>query len=67
MKKLTLLLIVCIMGGISVSQAQEVADFVSETRGDTLVVKDFVAMGNVANSLGDLVEIDSLAPDTRVY
>ncbi len=67
MKKITLLIIVFIMGGISASQAQVVADFVSETRGDTLVVKDFVAMGSVANSLGDLVEIDSLAPDTRVY
>ena len=66
MKKLTLLLIVCIMGGISVAQAQTIDDYVSETRGDTLVVKDFTEMG-AANSLGDLVEIDSLAPEGRVY
>lgn len=67
MKKLTLLLI-CIIGGFSLSHAQStIDDFISGQRGDTLVVKDFSAMDNAPNSLADLVEIDTLAPETRVY
>ena len=58
---------VCILAGITSVQAQTIDDYITATRGDTLVVKDFTAMDNVANALGDLVEIDTLAPDTRVY
>lgn len=66
MKKLTLLLI-CIVGGFSVAHAQTTDDYISEQRGDTLVVKTYSEMESNANALADLVEIDSLAPDTRVY
>ncbi len=66
MKKLTLLLI-CIVGSFSLSYAQTIDDYITGQRGDTLVVKDFTAMDNQPNALADLAEIDSLAPDTRVY
>jgi len=66
MKKLTLLLI-CMVGSFSLSYAQTIDDYITDQRGDTLVVKDFAAMDNQPNALADLVEIDTDAPETRVY
>ncbi|MAO66639.1 MAG: hypothetical protein CL666_16730 [Balneola sp.] len=66
MKKLTLLLI-CIVGSFSLAHAQTTDDYITGQRGDTLVVKDFAAMDNSPNALADLIEIDTLAPPTRVY
>ena len=58
---------IAMLWGFGTVHAQEVADYVTTQRGDTLVVKDFVDMDYIANSLADLVEIDSLAPEGRVY
>jgi hypothetical protein len=66
MKKLTLLLI-CIVGSYSLSYAQTIEDYISSQRGDTLVVKTYSEMEAQPNSLADLVEIDTDAPESRVY
>jgi hypothetical protein len=67
MKKL-LLLAACLMLALSMASAQTLMDFVSEVRGDTLVVKDFVDMGNQSNSLYNVILMDTLAvPAGRVY
>ncbi len=66
MKKLTLLLI-CIVGGYTAAHAQTIDDFVSETRGDTLVVNTYEEHEFAENALTDLIAMDTLAPDTRVY
>jgi hypothetical protein len=55
------------VGSFSLSYAQTIDDYITDQRGDTLVVKDFAAMDNQPNALADLVEIDTDAPETRVY
>lgn len=65
MKKLTLLLI-CIVGSYTAAHAQ-IEDYISETRGDTVVVKTWAEMEYVGNALPDVVAADTDAPDGRVY
>lgn len=48
-------------------QAQDFDDYIEETRGDTVVVSDFVDMGNQANSLAEAIELDEDPPEGRVY
>ena len=67
MKKVTVLILFMAFWVIPEIQGQSIDDFISGQRGDTLVVKDYVAMGFAANSLADLVELDTSAPDSRVY
>lgn len=66
MKKLLLLISICALGAFSTSYAQN-SDYYSEVRGDTLVVKNLIDMEGEINSLVDLIESDTQAPDTRVY
>lgn len=60
-----ILLFFCTIGSFSHIQAQDM-DLVDEVRGDTLVVKNLVDVGE-SNSLIDLIESDSDAPEDRVY
>ncbi len=48
-------------------RAQTLMDYVDEVRGDTLVIKNYTDMGNVANSLLDAIVADEQAPPGRVY
>jgi len=72
MKKVLLMLVVCCAFLISFGFAQNTYDdFVSEVKGDTLVIKDYWEMdptNGVANSLTDAVTADSVdVPEGRVY
>jgi hypothetical protein len=67
MKKL-LVLAACLLLSISWVSAQTLMDYVSAVKGDTLVVKDFVDMGNKPNSLYSVMTLDTLnVPAGRVY
>jgi len=66
MKKLLVIMAVLL---VSVpASSQTLMDYVLEQRGDTLVIKDFVDMGNQANSLTQALLLDTDAvPAGRVY
>lgn len=66
MKKITLLLIFCIIAMAHVVHAQDLMDYVEEVRGDTLVILSIDDTGE-PNTLIDAIELDTDAPDTRVY
>jgi hypothetical protein len=42
-------------------------DYINEIRGDTIVVKDYIDMAQTANSLNQVIELDSFPPAGRVY
>jgi hypothetical protein len=68
MKKLLLLLIASLLMPLSIGVSQTLMDYVSATRGDTLVIKDYTAMGGVQNSLYQVLYLDSVSvPAGRVY
>jgi len=68
MKNLRLLLVVFVLLTASMVFSQTLSDYVAETRGDTLVVKDFSDMGDVTNSLYQVLFLDSVdVPAGRVY
>jgi hypothetical protein len=52
---------------ISLVIAQTLDDYVLETKGDTLVIKDFIDLGNQPNSLNQVFALDNAAPAGRVY
>ncbi len=47
--------------------AQSFDDYILETRGDTVVVKDLTDMAGVADALFNAIELDNNAPAGRVY
>lgn len=58
----------CVVGMASAYAQAPYDEYVDEVRGDTLVVKDFVGMGNNPNSLVNVVSADSVdVPEGRVY
>ncbi len=68
--KRMLLIVTTLLLPLSVTLSQTLADYVKETRGDTLVIKDYVDMGGagVANSLYNALNLDtSHVPAGRVY
>lgn len=67
MKKLLILsMLLLLLASMAVSQT--LMDYVSAVSGDTLVIKDFVEMGNQPNSLYNAMLLDSLnVPAGRVY
>ncbi|MEX2603013.1 MAG: T9SS type A sorting domain-containing protein [Gracilimonas sp.] len=68
MKKLMLLLIVCALAATTAVQAQTLDDYVDSYRGDTMVVKSYVDMGQEANSLVNAISADTVdVPVGRVY
>jgi len=68
MKIVRLLFVVFVLLTTSMVFSQTLADYVAETRGDTLVVKDFTDMGDVTNSLYQVLFLDSVdVPAGRVY
>jgi hypothetical protein len=68
MKNVRLLFVVFVLLTTSVVFSQTLEDYVLETRGDTLVVKDYTDMGDELNSLRQIIFLDSVnVPDGRVY
>jgi len=67
MRKSLLALLLISLVSISAVFAQTLDDYVLETRGDTLVIKDFIDMGNGASSLNQVFALDDAAPTGRVY
>ncbi len=67
MRKLILFAAIMCVVSVSAVNSQTLQDYILEQRGDTLVIKDFSDMGNQANSLYEVMTIDSLAPAGRVY
>jgi hypothetical protein len=68
MRKILYLFLSLILIPMCVSFAQGYMDYVSEVKGDTLVVKDYVDMGNQASSLTNVVTQDNQnVPAGRVY
>jgi hypothetical protein len=67
MKKKLLSVSVLMLFMASTSYAQSFEDFISEVRGDTVVIKDLVDMNLVPNSLIDAIELDTDPPEGRVY
>ena len=65
MKK-SLLVLLLLLFSMSVAFGQ-IDDYVLETRGDTIVIKDFYDMGDQPNSLADVLAADDAAPAGRVY
>ena len=49
------------------AQGDPLTDFVEETRGDTLVIKDFFDANGTASTLGAVIAADTNAPEGRVY
>jgi len=68
MKRTLLAMCVAVLSMFSIAGAQTLMDYVKQVKGDTLVVKDFIDMGNVANSLANVLNADtSNVPAGRVY
>ncbi|OGU27530.1 MAG: hypothetical protein A2057_15070 [Ignavibacteria bacterium GWA2_35_9] len=67
MRKVLLPFIVLLLISLSTSFAQVLMDYVSEVRGDTLVIKDYTDMGGEASSLNNVLLVDTDAPAGRVY
>lgn len=67
MKKLVIPFFVFLLICFSSINAQVLADYVAETIGDTLVIKDYTDMGGTASSLLSAIELDTEAPAGRVY
>ena len=66
MRKVLLVLGLCMI--FVSSSFAALMDYVKEVKGDTLVVNDFYDMGEVSNSLNNVVEADTLdVPAGRVY
>jgi len=67
MKKMMLLCSLFLLLQVAVF-AQPYADYITEERGDTLVIKNFADYENVANSLTLAISADTVdVPDGRVY
>ena len=68
MRKILYFSITLFLIPMCISFAQGVMDYVSQVKGDTLVVKDYVDMGNQASSLTNVVTDDNQnVPADRVY
>jgi hypothetical protein len=68
--RLILFTMIIILIAIPAAFAQTLDDFILATRGDTLVIKDFVDMGtnaNNASTLSQVFALDTAAPAGRVY
>lgn len=66
MKRLILLLIFCMAAMVHTGHSQDLMDLVEEVRGDTLVILSLNDTGD-PNTLIDAIELDTDAPQTRVY
>lgn len=66
MKKVVPVLFMFLLLSFTSFYAQSLNDYVSEVRGDTLVIKDFIDM-NAPSSIINAVELDLAAPAGRVY
>lgn len=66
MKKLTLLMIICMVGMASTVQAQQFSDFIEEMRGDTAVVLSSDDTQE-ANTLLNAITYDEDRDENRVY
>jgi len=68
MKRYHVLLVSMFFVSTAVTHAQSLMDYVSAQRGDTLVVKDYAAMGCKVNALYYVLTLDTVnVPAGRVY
>jgi len=67
MKKAVLLFSMFLLVSFGSFYAQTLNDYVSQVKGDTLVIKDFIEAGNQPSSIINAVELDTQAPAGRVY
>jgi hypothetical protein len=67
MRRSLVLFFVLAVAAAGTARGQSFMDYIQEMRGDTAVVKDYVDMGNVANSLISAIQLDNNATDDRVY
>ncbi|MCA1803055.1 MAG: T9SS type A sorting domain-containing protein [Rhodothermaceae bacterium] len=65
-KMLPIIVALLLMAGVNPAIAQSFEDFITETRGDTVVVIDAVESG-LNNTLHDAIELDANPPEGRVY
>jgi hypothetical protein len=66
MRKAVLLFVVFLLVSVSSFYAQTLNDYVSEVRGDTLVIKDYIDMSE-SSTLTSAVTLDTAPPAGRVY
>lgn len=67
MKKILLALVVISLVSMPALFAQTLEDYTLAVRGDTLVIKDFIDMGNQPSSLNQVFALDTAPPAGRVY
>ena len=67
MRKVFLLLVLFVIFSMSSVFAQTWDDYILEVRGDTVVIKDYIDMGQTANTLNQAIELDPSPPAGRVY
>ena len=67
MRKVFLLLVLLVIFSMSSVFAQSWDDYILEVRGDTVVIKDYVDMGQTASTLSQAIELDPSPPAGRVY
>jgi hypothetical protein len=67
MRNILLALMLITLFSMSAVFAQTLDDYILETRGDTLVIKDYIDMGNEAGSINQVFALDDAAPAGRVY
>jgi Secretion system C-terminal sorting domain len=68
MKKILLPFLLLVLISTSTMYAQTLMDYVLQVKGDTLVIKDFLDMGQISNSLKNALSLDTgSVPAGRVY
>ncbi len=68
MQKILFLLSAMLLSFLSQIFSQNLSDYVSEIKGDTLIIKDYYEMNNQPNTLGEVLRLDSIdVPPGRVY
>jgi len=67
MRKIFLLPVLIVIFFMSSVVAQTWEDYISEVRGDTVVVKDYFDMEETASTLNKAIELDTNPPAGRIY
>lgn len=67
MRKVFLLFVMLVIFSMSSAFAQTWEDYILETRGDTVVVKDYGDMSQTENTLNQAIALDASPPAGRVY
>jgi len=67
MRRILLAMMLISFVSVSAVLSQTLEDYILETRGDTLVIKDFIDMENEASTINQVFALDESAPEGRVY